>query len=607
MIAPCVSLWIGPELGPFEQACLLSALRQGHAVALYCYREPAGLPRGVEVRDAALILPETAIVRHRTGSPSLFSNLFRYELMRRGLGTWIDCDAYLLKPMPDADPYLFGWQEEGVINGGVLRMPPDSPMLAPLIGIFSEREVPRWLPAPAKLAAYWRLLLRGRTGLSQMPWGSAGPHALTAIARETGLDRLAVPREVLYPVPWQQADWLFRPDRSLEDVTTRASVSVHLWTSCLRRLGDMQVQSGSFAARLAGEAQAAARTLVPVARSMVPPLSVVMPVHNALPYVDEAISSIVKQSFGDFELVLADDGSTDGSSERLRHWGAKDSRIRVERREAKSGLAGSANWAASLAQAPIVARMDADDIARPDRLRRQFEEMRRQPDIALLGTLADSIDASGRRVRAPDYSRLFSAPFPPFPHSSIMYRRAAYERAGGYRAGAEPWEDLDLFLRIAECERIAVLAEPLVSIRHSPASSRLRDGIERYEAAMARMYRCMAAYIADEDYTPLLGQGGPAPSAHPMVFVACGYQMLWNGRSPGQLRRMLASDALRADWESLRALAWVLWGTASPRTLRLALRTRLAVRNLTVRLRLDGSIVDWQPKDARRLSGPLCT
>lgn len=603
MAGPCVTLWIGAELGPFEQASLLSALRVGHSVALYCYREPRGVPAGVALRDAAEILPESAVLRHRTGSPALFANLFRYELMRRGLGTWIDCDAYMLRPLPEDSPYLMGWQEPGVINNGVLRLPSDSPMLAPLIGIFSERRVPRWLPPGAKLAARWRLLRRGRTGLSRMPWGSAGPHALTAIAREHGLDRLALPQEVLYPVHWRDAGWIFRPDCPPEAVATPETVSIHLWTSCLRRIETGPPPAGSFAARLVAEAEDGARTAVPAAAAPAgPALSVVMPVHNGLPYVDAAVASILGQSVGDFELVLADDGSTDGSTGRLRDWAAKDKRVRVERRETKSGLAGSANWAASLARAPLVARMDADDLAYPDRLRRQYEVMRHQRDIALLGTLADSVDARGRRVRGADYARLFSAPFPPFPHTSIMYRREAFERVGGYRAGAEPWEDLDLFLRIAEGDRIAVLAEPLVAIRHSGVSARLRGGAELYEAAMARMYRCMDAYRNGEDYAPLLAPDadpGKTPPA-PMAFVACGYQNLWNGRPPGQLRRLLESGALKPDLPSLRALAWMLSGTVSPKALRLALRALLAARNLAARLRLEGDVVDWQPQEARR-------
>ncbi|HEX9963551.1 MAG TPA: hypothetical protein VGB04_01040 [Allosphingosinicella sp.] len=132
--------------------------------------------------DAAAILPPARIVRHRGGSPSLFSNLFRYELQRRGLGTWMDSEVYLLAPIDGRSDYLLGYGAPGVINGALLRLPPDSPMLPPLIALFGEREVPPWLPWRARLAARLRLALRGRSGLADMPWGSAGPRALSWLA-----------------------------------------------------------------------------------------------------------------------------------------------------------------------------------------------------------------------------------------------------------------------------------------------------------------------------------------------------------------------------------------------------------------------------------------
>src|SRR4051812_12851319 len=104
--APCVSLWIGPRLGAVERACLRSMLRVGHPVTLYCYQEPAGVPEGVQLADAREVLAEELIIRHHSGSVSLFSNRFRYELQRRAAGTWVDLDHYCLAPIPGTDPYL---------------------------------------------------------------------------------------------------------------------------------------------------------------------------------------------------------------------------------------------------------------------------------------------------------------------------------------------------------------------------------------------------------------------------------------------------------------------------------------------------------------------
>jgi hypothetical protein len=246
-------LWIGPALGAVERACLRSVLRQGHALALYCYAPPAGVPDGVELRDAADIVAEDRIVRHCTGSVSLFSNLFRYELQRRGLGTWLDCDAYLLKPLESESPWLIGEYEPGKVNGGVARIPADSPVLPPLIELFEETSVPSWLPQGAQLGAQWRLATTGKSGLARMPWGVAGPDGLTAMMRRYGLLGVALPPEVLYPARWQDAGWVRDPSVRLDDVITPRTVSIHLWNERIKAFKDLPAPSGSFLARLQGE------------------------------------------------------------------------------------------------------------------------------------------------------------------------------------------------------------------------------------------------------------------------------------------------------------------------------------------------------------------
>lgn len=248
-----MTLWIGPALGPVERACLKSVLNQGHPLALYCYREPAGVPDGVELRDASAIIPERRIIRHRTGSFALFANWFRYELQRREAGTWVDCDVYLLSPLNGASPYLFGEEAPGRINNAVLRLPPDSPLLPPLLALFEERSVPPWLPFRARTAARLRLWRRGRSGLASMPWGSAGPDALSYLAKRHGLSRLAVPPELLYPAPWQDALWIADPGKWLEDVITPRTVAVHLWNERIKHVKERPARPGSFLERLQDE------------------------------------------------------------------------------------------------------------------------------------------------------------------------------------------------------------------------------------------------------------------------------------------------------------------------------------------------------------------
>ncbi len=328
-------------------------------------------------------------------------------------------------------------------------------------------------------------------------------------------------------------------------------------------------------------------------------VSVVMPVHNAGDFLDSAIRSILAQSLADFEFVILDDGSTDGSTERLRGWARSDGRIRLIRNEARSGAALSSNRVTRAASAPLIARMDADDIAAPERLQRQAEVLAGHPDAVMVGALADVIDESGRRVRAPDYGRLVRrSAFAPFSHSTAMFRREAFERAGGYRAAAEKWEDVDLFLRMAAQGRILVLAEPLLHYRQTGRSTRSMDGAERLERSMALLYRAIARYERDGGYEALLA--GPAEDGgrlDPGLFIECGSGSVWTGRRPGVLRRLSSSGALAFDSASLKALVWAAWAEASPRSLRAALRGLLALRNAQARRRLGGAaIVEWKPR-----------
>jgi hypothetical protein len=246
----CLTLWIGPKLGRVERACLRSLLRQGHRVALYRYHPVEGVPHGIEQRDAAEILAVDRIIRHRTGSVALFANWFRYELMRRAQGIWVDADQYLLAPIVAPGPHLFGWQEPGLIANGVLRIPRESPLLPALLEPFEQRRIPFWLSRRARAAARWRLWRTGRTGLAAMPWGSLGPHALTALAKRHGLAGEAVAQSAFYPVHFSDAGWVRDPSRALAEMVAPDSVGLHLWNERIKRWKDDPAPRGSFLARL---------------------------------------------------------------------------------------------------------------------------------------------------------------------------------------------------------------------------------------------------------------------------------------------------------------------------------------------------------------------
>lgn len=322
-------------------------------------------------------------------------------------------------------------------------------------------------------------------------------------------------------------------------------------------------------------------------------LSVVMPVKNAMPFLDAAITSILDQSFGDFELVIGDDGSTDGSTERLREWAGRDERVRLLERRKSGGPVGSSNWVANAASAPIVARMDADDIAHPERLKRQIELLDARPDVVLVGTLFEAIDGKGRLTRRSGSRPIDGREAPPIAHGSIMYRKAVFDRVGGYAAGTDYFEDADLYYRIAAAGTVMVLTEPLYRYRFSETSSRLNIPVARLQHAFDVL---RAKKRADRHLPPAPVLAG---DLRPDTLRAVGSLRLWSGGRPGVLRQLLQSRALGWNVDAVRTVTWALWGTISPGTLRASMRLVGGLRARSARRRSgDAGMVEWRPRVA---------
>jgi len=329
-------------------------------------------------------------------------------------------------------------------------------------------------------------------------------------------------------------------------------------------------------------------------------ISVVMPVRNALPYLDEAVASILAQTHGDFEFVIRDDGSTDGSLERLREWRDRDPRIRLFEGETSLGPAGSSNWVVRQASCRLIARMDADDVSRPERLAHQLEVFRAQPDAVLVGTLAEGIDRRGRVVRARDLAAIVRrSAFVPFNHGTIMFRRDAFERVGGYRAQCNLWEDVDFCLRLSAEGQVFVLAEALYLFRFNTNSVRLTEPDERVERAVDTAYRCIDEYRSGGDYEGMLA-GEVARSGDrkvkPQAALALASLRLWSGGSPAVLSTLLRRTDLGWDRVSGAALAWAIWGGFSATSLRFVLRHTQRLRNLWAGRNIaSGDVCEWRP------------
>jgi glycosyltransferase involved in cell wall biosynthesis len=222
----------------------------------------------------------------------------------------------------------------------------------------------------------------------------------------------------------------------------------------------------------------------PAAAPRVPAVSVLMPVRNCAAYLPLALESLAAQSFEDFEIIVVDNGSSDETSEILRAWGRREPRLRAFRLR-RPGLARSLNFAASKARAPLLARLDGDDIALPERLATQVAAMRARPSLGLLGSAAEMIDSRGRRIGAIDRPagdaelRAFQRSGCGFIHSSVMMRRDAFTAAGGYRKGLNVAEDYDLWLRMAERGEIANLPDRLVRYRIHTDSATARKPVRQ--------------------------------------------------------------------------------------------------------------------------------
>jgi glycosyltransferase involved in cell wall biosynthesis len=320
-----------------------------------------------------------------------------------------------------------------------------------------------------------------------------------------------------------------------------------------------------------------------------------MPVRNAAPFLDASITSILSQTMADFEFVVLDDASTDGSRDLLRAWARRDGRIRLLESDTALGLAGSANRVMREARGSICARMDSDDVSAPDRLARQWAVLQAHPEASVVATLWRGIDPEGRFVRPSDRWRLWRhTTFAPFPHGSVMFRRDWGLSAGGYRETCASWEDFDFFVRMAGLGPIYVIAKPLYAYRfHTTTATALR-AIETVE----RMYRCVDRVSRGEDYTAILDGPAPAPThpTDPRAVRSLAAPWLWAGERPGIPAAWWLRGSRRPIPAALHTIVLGTWGQLSPKSLRWALRALVKSRDLVASPWIaDGDVVRWTP------------
>lgn len=249
----------------------------------------------------------------------------------------------------------------------------------------------------------------------------------------------------------------------------------------------------------------------PAAVTDCPAVSVVMPVRNGESTIEEAVRSVLAQTFRNFELIVVDDGSSDGTPAVLETLAAEDERIRIITR-APSGIVASLNAGIAEARAPLIARMDADDICKPERFERQVAHLSSHPNSVAVGTGIQKVDQDlqPRRSRhrhcydTPPMLAARALSFPPqcpqLAHPTAMIRTDALRAAGGYRDGAlAPAQDRDLWWRLSRIGPIHVIEDVLLIYRVHKSSLSRSARRETMVANLLADFSAIAAALGRDD------------------------------------------------------------------------------------------------------------
>lgn len=259
-----------------------------------------------------------------------------------------------------------------------------------------------------------------------------------------------------------------------------------------------------------------------------PKVSVVIPLYNRRDYIADCIQSVLEQDFADFEIVVVDDGSTDGSDEVIA--GLKDSRIRYYRNETNRGISYTRNRLNTLASGSYIAILDSDDLAEPGRLTKQVNFLDLNPEVSLLGGCAKLIDEHGvslgrtwgRELRPEEV--FANLPFEnPILQSTVMARREYFLELP-YREDLRTAEDYDIWLRGSHRHRYAVTKDVVTAYRIHAGNISLEQGqaIKRNAVELRRAYLSAIAGIpiADAALNGILDDlSGPGNNLYPSYKV----------------------------------------------------------------------------------------
>lgn len=285
-------------------------------------------------------------------------------------------------------------------------------------------------------------------------------------------------------------------------------------------------------------------------------ISVVMSVFNGEKYLREAIESILEQTYKDFQFVIVNDGSTDSSLEIMREYQKKDQRIKIINQE-NTGLAKALNRGIKQAKGKYIARMDADDISKPDRLDKQIEFLENNPNCVALGTQSYVIDNDGNELfitNLPTEKKTIKENYlparNPFYHGSVMFRKDSYIEVNGYNEDIIHFiEDLILWNNLSDIGELQNLSDALYVHRIQPNSlaTRPKKIEKRLQQIVKNIYTTGELSIKDKQTVFLLNKkykkkcGGNGFSSY---YLAIG-KAYFEKRSKTELARLNFRKAIK--------------------------------------------------------------
>lgn len=231
-----------------------------------------------------------------------------------------------------------------------------------------------------------------------------------------------------------------------------------------------------------------------------PLVSILLPVYNSAPFLADCLSSIQKQTYSNWELIIINDGSTDNTRQILESFAA-DSRIRIYSRKSNSGIAASLNQAVSLAKGQFLARMDADDVMYPHRLSRQVRYLLSHPDAVVIGGQCRLIDTQnkslGKKTFPLDHRSIYQLAFlrSPLQHPAIMINRLLVPaQFTWYQSSRVPAEDLDLYFRLFRFGLAANLPQTVIKYRQNPEGLTFQNPRITFLRALAVRLNAVSIY-----------------------------------------------------------------------------------------------------------------